>query len=145
MTRDEAAAHVGQRYGQYLTVVGRMAEDSTGNLKAPIDDALRGLGLTAVQLTDAESDDEEGFIAQVEFHVLRQVVRDLGPTNFDVTLRDNSFKLDQLWKHAQADLEAAEARVIELFGSTSGSQGSPIVSLDLNFLQEPCEEEELVS
>lgn len=134
MTRADVAAYIGERYGAYLEAVGRTAADSAGNLKPAIDDALRALGVAPSALATAEPSDEDGFMAQAEYHALRAIVRDLGATQFDVGLDGNNYRLEQIWKHAREDLKDAQTRVLALFGTTAPVPDGGVVALDLDFL-----------
>lgn len=142
MNRVEVATFVGERYGAYLTAVGRVAADTDGNLKPAIDDALRALGYATVDLPTAEPTDaeaEEDLRVQVAYRAMAQVSRDLGATNFDITVPDGSFKLSQLRGAAEADLVKAASEVIARFGTLGvvlGDGGNPFLTIDLNFLED---------
>lgn len=139
MTRAELVTYLGDRFGRYLEAVGRTATDDSANLKPAIDDALLAMGYSRGELATAEPPpaDEEGYIAQARYHLLKQIVRDLGGDNFNVTLDGNSFMLEQIWKHAREDLADARASVLALFGTvTSGHRGNGVATLDLNFLDD---------
>lgn len=142
MNRTEAATFVGERYGAYLAAVGRSATDSDGNLKPAIDDALRALGYATADLPAAEpteTEAEEDLRVQVAYRTMAQVSRDLGATNFDITVPDGSFKLSQLRGAAEADLVKAANEVIARFGTLGvvASDGdNPFATLDMNFLED---------
>lgn len=148
MNRDDAAEFVGERYAQYLAVVERDAEDSSGNLKAPIDDALRALGFVAAELATAETDGEEAdedFRVQVAYRAMAQISRDLGATTFDISTKGTSLKLSQLRAAAVGDLAEAKAAVLERFGTLgivpSGEEESLFITIDTNYLADNVFEE----
>jgi hypothetical protein len=142
VNRAEVAAFVGERYGAYLAAVGRSATDSAGNLKSAIDDALRALGYATVDLPTAEPTDPEGeedLRVQVAYRTMAQVSRDLGATNFDITVPDGSFKLSQLRAAAEADLVKAANEVSARFGTLGvvlSDSDTPFGTMDLNFLED---------
>ena len=138
MNRAEAAAHVGEWYGSYLSEIGRAAADTDGNLRAVINAAARAMGATDETLLTFSSPDREGFEAQVEYHALRMIVHDLG-TNAHVSVRAGTFHLEMIRKHAAEDLARAQARVLEIFGSTkSGARG--VIKMNLNYRQPTIDE-----
>jgi len=145
VNRAEAADWVGERYGQYLLAVSREAEDSAGNLKSPIDDALRALGYVAADIPTATTSGEEAdedLRVQLAYRALQQIVRDLGATSFDISTGGDSFKLSQLRAAAEKDLAEAKAEVMARFGTLGvvpAEGSSPFVSIDLNYLDDLCE------
>lgn len=147
MTRDELAAHLGLWYGRYLDRVGRLPEDTPLNLKPAIDAACRAMGFPNWSDAAVVATNEQGFVAQGEYHTLRLIWADLG-TSFNTSNPGGSYSLEQPWTHIKAELDAAEKRVIELFGSTTApiegaglepsleSSASPFGTWDLNFLED---------
>ena len=138
MTRDDLAVWLGNRFDRYLTTVSRLAEDSPGNLEAVIDDTLRALGVTYLDLptavtgSDTEIDD---WTIQGSYRAMLQFKRDLGGTVFDVTTGGDSFKLSQLRIAAEKDLEDTKDAVLERFGTigtVTPSDASPFWVMDLN-------------
>lgn len=120
MTRDEAAAYLGARFGTYLTAVGRTAVDSAGNLREVLDDALRMLGLISVPTTTTGDED---WRVQLEYRLLLQITRDLGGTSFNISSQGDSITLYQLRQSAKEDLDIARAAVLARF-RTVGVVGS---------------------
>lgn len=139
MTRDEAAAFIGERFGAYLAAVNRSASDSAGNLKSAIDDALRALGYATADLATAAPTDpeaEEDFRVQVSYRTMTQVVRDMG-TLFDLSSEGDSLKLSQMKANAEAELARLESFVLARFGSlgvVGASDSNPFATLDINDL-----------
>jgi hypothetical protein len=142
VNRADVATFVGERYGAYLAAVGRAATDSDGNLKAVIDDALRALGYATEDIPTAEpteAEAEEDLRVQVAYRTMAQVSRDLGATNFDISVPDGSFKLSQLRGAAEADLVKAANEVIARFGTlgvVASDSDNPFATIDLNFLDD---------
>lgn len=144
MNREDAAEFVGDRFGQYLLAVTRDATDTVGNLKSVIDDAFRALGYVAADIPTATTSGEEAdedLRVQLAYRALRQIVRDLGATQFDVSVDGDSYKLSQLHAAAKADLAEAKAEVLDRFGTLGvvpAEGSSPFVSIDLNYLDDDC-------
>lgn len=124
MTRADLVAHLDAWHSELLADAELDAADTVGNLKEPIDAALRAMGVTAADLATATPTDEDGFIAQGEYHVLRRIVRALS-TRFDVGIDGDSYRLSQSVAHARALLNEAEARVLALFGAIHGADEGP--------------------
>jgi len=146
MDRADAAVYVGERYGQYLLAVTRDATDTAGDLAAAvIDDAFRYLGVASADLATAETsgeEEDEDLRVQLAYRALRQIVRDLGATSFDISTGGDSFKLSQLRAAAEKDLAEAKAEVMDRFGTLGvvpAEGSSPFVSIDLNYLDDLCE------
>lgn len=140
MTRDEAAAYIGERLGAYVSAVSRTATDSAGNLMPAIDDALRVLGYADADLASAaptNATDVEDFRIQLIYRALLLITRDLGATFFDVTVGD-SFKLSQVRVAAEKDLAIAAAVVLARFGTLGVVDGDAVGDglsiMDLNYL-----------
>ncbi len=79
---------------------------------------------------------------QLAYRALRQIVRDLGATSFDISTGGDSFKLSQLRAAAEKDLAEAKAEVMDRFGTLGvvpAEGSSPFVSIDLNYLNDLCE------
>ncbi len=135
MTRAEIVTLLGAWYSELLADAGLLPADSSGNLKQPVDAALRGLGIATASLATAVPDDDVGFFAQAEYHTLRRIVRVLA-TRFDVTTGGDSYRLRQSFENATALLAEAEAAVLAMFGSlVPTTDDGGIVALDLNFLE----------
>ena len=132
MNRATVAAEVGVRLSAQLADVGLTAADTTGNLKEPIDDALRAMGTAEADLATAAPDDATGFLAMVRYHTLRRVW-ELQGDRFNVGLAGKSFSLQQAFANTERLLNLAAADVVRLFG-TLDPAGSAVVTLDLNYL-----------
>lgn len=137
MTRLEVAAAVGARLVTQLGDAGMSAADSSGNLKEPIDDALRAMGYAEADLATAEPEDARGFIAMVRYHALRVVWERIGD-RFNVSTSGDSFALNQAFGNVEKLLDRASQDVIEIFGSLNPSGGSAgIITIDVNTLGFP--------
>ena len=146
MNRTEAVAYLDDRFADYLSAASRDASDDTGKtLKPVIDDAFRALGYVAADIPTATTDGEEAdedLRVQLAYRALRQIVRDLGATSFDISTGGDSFKLSQLRAAAEKDLAEAKAEVLDRFGKLGvvpAEGSSPFVSIDLNYLDDLCE------
>ena len=139
MDRAEVAAAVGARLGNTLAGAGLAATDTPGNLREPIDDALRQLGVRAEDLATADVEDSTGFVALVRHRALLLVLDRLADT-FDVSTGGDSFKLSQQVANAEKALARAEAELRTLFGAPFWPVGdgtetqTSVTTFDLNFL-----------
>lgn len=137
MNRLEVAAAVGARLVTQLGDAGMSSSDSSGNLKEPIDDALRALGYAEGDLSTAEPEDARGFIAMTRYHALRAVWERIGD-RFDYSDPDGSAKLNQTIGNVEKLLARAEADVIVIFGSLYPSgEGGGIITINVNTLGWP--------
>lgn len=116
MNRSEVASAVGSRLVTQLGDAAMSAADTSGNLREPIDDALRAMGYTEADLATAEPEDARGLIAMVRYHVLRIVLERIGD-RFDYSDPDGSARLNQTIGNVEKLLARAEADVIAIFGS----------------------------
>ena len=132
MTRADAVAAIAAELSSLLTSAGMAAADTTGNLKEPIDRALRTLGYAASELATATPDDDAGFLALAIYESLKTIVARLA-ANFDIATAGDSYRLQQVFANAKSVLEQAAATVAGLYGSAVASGG--IVNVDLGFLQ----------
>src|SRR5690349_21715701 len=132
MTRADAVAAIAAELSSLLTSAGMAAADTTGNLKEPIDRALRTLGYAASELATATPDDDAGFLALAIYESLKTIVARLA-ANFDIATAGDSYRLQQVFANAKSVLEQAAATVAGLYGSATASGG--IVNVDLGFLQ----------
>lgn len=138
MTRAEAAAILGAELATPLADAGMVATDSTGNLKEPLDRALRALGYGAAELAGAEPADDAGFLALATWEALRTVWRRMSD-RFDLGLSGTSLRLSQSVATVQAMLAEAEGEVVRWFGSVPAGVGGDgaggLVALGLNYLE----------
>lgn len=113
------------------------AADSTGNLKEPIDDALRAIGYVEADLATAEPTNARGFIAMVRYHALRVIWERIGD-RFNVSTSGDSFALNQAFGNVEKLLDRASKDVIEIYGSLNPSDGSAgIITINNNTLGWP--------
>ena len=131
-TRAEIATWIGLRYGRYLDAVGRLPEDSPEGLGPALDDSERALGGPAYPLA---FEDQEDMLLQASYRTMEQVVRDMGPEFFNVSVSGNSFSLQQVRAAAEKDLASLKEEMTLAFGSISGGGGG-IITMDLNYLTE---------
>jgi hypothetical protein len=133
VTRADAVAAIAAELSSLLTSAGMAATDTTGNLKEPIDRALRTLGYAASELATATPDDDAGLLALAIYETLTTIVARLA-ASFDIATSDgSSYRLQQVFANAKTVLEQAAATVTGLYGSVAASGG--VVNVDLGFLQ----------
>ena len=137
MNRSEVAVAVGSRLVTQLGDAAMSAADTSGNLKEPIDDALRAMGYAEADLAAAEPEDARGFIAMTRYHALRAVWERIGD-RFNVSTSGDSFALNQAFGNVEKLLKAAEADVVAIFGTLSpAGEGGGIITIDVNTLGWP--------
>lgn len=138
MTRDEAAVEVGRRLSVVLAEAGIAVADTAGNLKEPLDDALRAMGYAETDLATAESDDAAGLLAMLRYQALRTAEERLA-AKFDLSTGGDSFRLSQIAANVRALLARAEADAIALFGSLVMAANGGLVLLEMPFLEPDAE------
>jgi hypothetical protein len=136
MTRAEVAAIIAVELATQLSDASMTGADTTGNLKEPIDQALRAMGESESTLSTATSDDPLGFLAMVRYQTLVKVRFALA-TNFDISMTGMSVRLQQQFANITVLLEAARAEVIAIFGSVNpgSSADSSVAFIDLAYLE----------
>lgn len=144
MDRAGALTFLDVRYGAYLLQVGR--DDSEGDLGFILDEALQYLSVPEADIATWSSETTAGdqdMRVMLAYRFMLQVVRDLGPTQFDVSIDgEGSFKLSQIRAAAERDLALAESAVRQRFrtlGIVPNAEdgiANPFVTLDHNFLTE---------
>lgn len=136
VTREWLAGEVGVRLATPLTLANMDNEDSPGNLKEPLDDALRRAGFT--ELVNPQIPDTDGYamIVLAKWTIL-QAVRLKLIGSFDIASEGTSLRLNQRLKNVETLLKDAEADVIRLWGSIpagdTGESGG-IITLNLNYM-----------
>jgi hypothetical protein len=139
MNRADVASHLGLWFSTYLSETGLTAVDNSANLGPVIDATFRAMGFNEADLATAESDDVQALLAQAEYRLMLLIVNRLG-AEIDLGISGDSYRLEQVWQHAQKKLEECRALVEELFGSSledssSSSVDGPFVYIDENFLE----------
>jgi hypothetical protein len=112
LNREEAASELANRAGRHLIAVGLTADDTTSNLKEPLDDTFRALGVAYGDLADAEV--EEGnldqFLAVGSVYVLRHALAaSSGFANVAATALGTSKQKQQIVQILEKRLAEAEA------------------------------------
>lgn len=120
MLRSDAATLVALDLSAVLTAANMQGTDTTGNLKEPLDRALRAMGVAESDLATAAPDDGALFEAQAQYETLRTISRRLGDQMSLGTGGDN-FQLNQVFTNVQTLLKEAADRVKALGGSPGGS------------------------
>lgn len=132
--RDETA----RRLGTILTAATIAATDTTGNLKEPIDDALRMLGYAESELATAEPASSLPFLALVRYTTLR-LAWDRRSQSFDLNSEGTGLRLQQRVATLERMLKDAEGEVIRIFGGipTGDHEEGGVVWVDMGYLTEP--------
>jgi hypothetical protein len=146
VTRADLIAQLAARYGQYLLATSRAATDTADGLGPAIDDALRILGYADADLATATADDDAtatDWRLQGAYRLMRQVLRDLGPTTFSIGTGGDSFSLSDIRKNAETDAKALADDVLLRFGTlglvaVAGDETGGVITLDLNYLTPDC-------
>lgn len=105
------------------------AVDSTGNMKEPLDDALRGLGYEETEVPTANHDDVSGLLTVTRYYTLRAILERIS-TSFDLTDEGSAFRLSQVVDQTRKLMNEAWSDA----ESYIAGGGDPIFDLDLNFL-----------
>ena len=129
MDRASVAALMGLRLSGLLGQAGMTSADEPGNMKEPIDDALRGLGYAEADLATADHEDVPGFIAATRYFTLKAILERVS-ASFDLTDEGSSIRLSQVVDHVRKLMNEAWEDASQYI---SGG-GDPIIDLDLNFL-----------
>jgi hypothetical protein len=126
-TREWVAGEIGIRLATPLADAEMGADDSTTNLKEPIDDALRLLGYGEDDIPTADHGSAYELLVAVRYTTLRAILERI-TDRFDITTGGDAFRLSQTIENVKAMLTRAEA---DLSGIASGDD---FYSLDLSFL-----------
>src|SRR5690348_7922993 len=120
MLRSDVATLIALDLSSVLSAANMQGTDTLGNLKEPIDRALRAMGVASADLPIAEPADDSLFEAQAMYETLRTVYRRLGDQINLATGGDN-YQLNQMFANVKSLLDEAAARVAALGGSRGGS------------------------
>lgn len=131
MLRSDVATLIALDLASVLAAANMAGTDTTGNLKEPIDRALRSMGVAPADLPIAEPVDDALFEAQAEYETLRTIYRRLGDQINLATGGDN-FQLNQMFANVKALLDEAAGRVAAL-GGTKGGSGIIVGKMDVGF------------
>jgi hypothetical protein len=118
-SREWVATETGIRLATLLAEADLSASDETGELKEPIDDALRMLIYSEEELPTAEPEDAGGFLALVRYTTLLAILERVSDS-FDATVGGDAFRLSQVIENIAKMLTRAEADIIARFGSPPG-------------------------
>ena len=144
-TRAWVATELGRRLGVPLAAAFVLATDTAGNLKEPLDDALRMLGAAEDEL--GEPDGAPGgvwssdvytvpFLTLAIYTALKRAWAGV-VANFDLSSQGDSLRLSQPVAAIERMLKAAEADVVRMFGmvpSGASDDTGGTVSLDMDYL-----------
>ena len=138
-SRAWTAAEVGMRLSRTLTNAGMTSADSSGNMKEPIDDALRMMGYAEDNLVDPLDPEPSSidFLTLVEYTALRRIIRNIGD-RFDLSTSGRNLRLQQQVATAERMLKAVEADVIRIFGEIptglAADTDSPFITYQADIL-----------
>lgn len=136
MSRAQLAADVAASLSEYIAETEIQPADTVGNLKEPIDKALRALGRTSSTLADPIEDSQEvAAIALAEWRVLERLHNALTTvwTNSDFDGPESRLQLVESLKRLEARIAAAKADA-DLELSTITDTTWSFGSLNLNYL-----------
>src|SRR4051812_16690069 len=112
LSRAQAATELAARAGAHLRAAGLLTTDTTGNLKEPLDDTFRALGVTYSGLavaTVAESDLDQ-FLAVGTVYVLRAAVAESSKlADVAATTLGTSKRQNQITENLERALVRAES------------------------------------
>jgi hypothetical protein len=135
LNRDEAAGELANRSGRALTAVGLLTSDTTGNLKEPLDDTFRALGVAYGDLIDAdvEEGDLDQFLAVGTVYVLRHALAaSSGFANVAATALGTSKQKQQIVQNLEKRLLEAEAHAAQYGVSVlTPVMGSGVYRIDI--------------
>lgn len=134
-TRAWARGEAFARLATPLTDAGMANDDSPGNMKEPLDDALFALGYKVEELTAAEPSDAMGFLALTKYFALKLAKVKMAD-RFNISGKAGSYALNQSFKNVGELLKEAEAEVTGIFGVIPMGTADAIQILDLNFLDD---------
>jgi hypothetical protein len=135
LDRTEAATELANRSGRALVAVGRNTTDTTGNLREPLDDTFRALGVAWGDLATAtvEEGDLDRFLAIGAVFVIRRALDEAaGFADVAATALGTSKRKSQIVKNLTDQLNRAESYAAQygVAGLTS-VMGSGVVILDV--------------
>jgi hypothetical protein len=115
LTRTQLATLLGTRAGANLRAVGLLTTDTSSNLKEPLDDTLRALGVPFGSEASATLDDGQvgAFLAVGAVYVLRRALDEAsGYADVAATALGTSKSKSQIVKNLRERLADAEAHAI---------------------------------
>jgi hypothetical protein len=136
VTRAWVAAEMARRLGTILTAAAiGPSPTEAGELKEPIDDALRMLGVAEDDLATDEFPDAAGALALVKLTTLKAAHAKIA-TRFDIGRQGTSLRLQQTVATLERMIKAAEADVVAIFGAipVGNTDDGGIFFLDLGYL-----------
>jgi hypothetical protein len=135
LNRQEAADELANRAGRHLLAVGLTADDTTGNLKEPLDDTFRALGVAYADVADAEVEESEldRFLAVGAVFVLRQALgASSGFADVAATALGTSKRKSQIVKNLMDQLNRAESYAAQYgVAGLTAVMASGVVILDV--------------
>lgn len=139
MTRNDVATYLGAVLDDLLADTGIAATDTSGNLKEPLDDALRSMGTATADLATAEPDDDRRFLLTAEYHTLRRMLAKLA-VRFRLSTGGTALSLEQVHDHVKDRFDEVKAELIAAYGSVDGGAASGASAIYMPFLDQTEEE-----
>jgi hypothetical protein len=134
LNRTQLATLLGTRAGVNLRAVGLTTADSTGNLKEPLDDTLRALGVPYGSEASATLDDGRvaAFLAVGAVYVLRRALDEAsGFADVAATALGTSKSKNQIVKNLRERLADAEAHAMQYgIADLVPAMGSGVYTID---------------
>lgn len=135
MDRDTAAAEMQRRLSLLFEETELGTTDIAGEMKEPLDDALRLMGYVEAELVDAAPTDVPSYLTTLRYFTLKAMLDRLS-IRFDISADGDSFRLGQVRDAVEKLLAAAAKDVLAIYGRLTISDASAaIITLDLNFKQ----------
>lgn len=135
LTRAQAAIEIIANYGDAMLAVGKLATDTTGNLKEPIDLAFRAIGVTQgseTSATLAPSDLDRFLVIGGYFVIRRALAAAMGMADVAATTLGVSKRKSQIAENLRKQLDEARRDAVAFgFGGVVGmSMTSGVYLLD---------------
>lgn len=137
MDRIEAAEEMGRRLSLLFAQVELTTVDEPGEMKEPLDDALRLMGYAEDELVDAAPADVSTLLITLRYFTLKRMLDTLA-VSFDLSTDGDSYKLVQIREAVQKLLASAASDVLSIFGTlTITNQQIGVIQIDLNYKSQP--------
>lgn len=138
-TRGWVVTELSRRLATQLSDAVIAATDTAGNLKEPVDDALRMLGYAEAELALAVPDDTEaaGFLALARLTTLK-AVRDRLADRFDINVTGAiGLRLQQVVATVERMITEAQADVIAHYGAIPAAGTDTMIEIDMGYSTDP--------
>ena len=120
MTRADIVGYIAARLGSLVSEAGLAPSDTTGNLKEPLDDALRVMGYAEADIATANPTDTRYVLICARYQTLLRIQEAIAD-RFDVSVGGDSFKLQQVIDNVEKLLAKARIEMVTTSGFQSGT------------------------